>query len=73
MRFEWDSAREIENKKKHGFGFDIAVEAFLDDLGFVLEDVKHSFHESRFYWVGKDSLGRVLTVRFVRRGNLIRI
>ena len=73
MKFEWDSSKELENKRKHGLSFAEGVEAFFDENGFVLEDTKHSMNENRFYWIGKNKLGRILTVRFARRGNSIRI
>lgn len=73
MRFEWDIAKDLENQKKHKLSFSEAVESFSDEKGFVLEDIKHSKNETRYYWIGKDKHGRILTVRFVRRGNLIRI
>jgi uncharacterized DUF497 family protein len=66
MEFEWDLAKEIENIRKHGVTFSEAVESFLDPEGFQLVDEKHSTRESRFYWLGKISTGRVLTTRFTK-------
>jgi len=73
MKFEWNVSKDFDNQRKHNLSFSEAVESFSDKNGFVLEDLKHSQEEDRFYWIGLDKLGRVLTVRFVRRGNLIRI
>jgi len=39
----------------------------------VLVDIKHSAQEKRLYWVGRIFTGRVLTTRFTKRGNKIRI
>jgi hypothetical protein len=73
MEFEWDRVKEQANLLKHGFGFSEAVEVFSDPKGLVLEDESHSGSERRFYWVGKSSDGKILTVRFTRRANKIRI
>lgn len=73
MEFEWDLAKEQANISKHGHTFSEAVEAFQDPKGVQLVDRKHSDHEKRFYWVGKVSSGKILTVWFTRRGNKVRI
>lgn len=73
VEFEWDLEKEIQNIRKHSVSFTEAVESFLDSHGFQLVDVKHSGKEKRLYWVGRISTGRVLTTRFTRRGNKIRI
>ena len=73
MQFEWDLAKEITNLAKHGVSFAEAVECFSDPKGFVLENIKHSVIEKRLLWVGKTKSGRILTVRYTRRGEKIRI
>jgi uncharacterized DUF497 family protein len=73
MKFEWDVSKELKNLRKHGISFSEAVESFYDPKGFQLRDVKHSKGESRFYWVGKSKSGKILTVWFTGRGNVIRI
>src|SRR4051812_23685240 len=73
VEFEWDLSKERANIKKHGHSFSEAVEAFQDPKGVQLIDRKHSDLEHRFYWVGKASSGKILTVRFTRRGNKVRI
>ncbi len=73
MEFEWDLAKEQANIRKHGHTFSEAVEAFQDPKGAQLVDRKHSDHENRFFWVGKVSSGKILTVWFTRRGNRVRI
>ncbi len=73
MEFEWDLSKEIENLKKHGIAFTEAVETFSDPDGFQLTDTKHSAIEERFFWVGKSASGKILTTRFTRRGDIIRI
>jgi len=32
MRFTWNEAKSRANRKKHGIGFDTAIQAFLDPL-----------------------------------------
>jgi len=71
--FEWDLAKELENKRKHGISFTEAVETLSDPNGVQLVDKSHSKTEERFYWVGKSDSGRILTTRFTKRGAKIRI
>ena len=73
MEFEWDLSKEIENLQKHGVDFMEAIETFSDPNGFQLKDAKHSAAEMRFFWVGKSRSGKVITTRFTRRGDIIRI
>ena len=73
MEFEWDPQKAETNLQKHGVSFMEAAETFADPQGFQLHDREHSASEERFYWVGKSESGRVLTTRFVRRINKVRI
>ena len=73
MEFEWDLTKEQANIKKHSHSFSDAVEAFQDPRGVQLVDERHSEKEKRFYWVGKVSSGKILTVWFTRRKNKVRI
>jgi uncharacterized DUF497 family protein len=73
VEFEWDLAKEIENLQKHDISFFEAVDSVSDPDGFQLEDAKHSQTETRLFWVGKAGSGKILTMRFTRRGNVIRI
>ena len=73
MEFEWDLSKEIENLQKHGIDFVEAIETFSDPDGFQLRDIGHSIVETRFFWVGKSRTGKVITTRFTRRENIIRI
>lgn len=73
MEFEWDLRKEAENIKKHQISFLEAIETFSDPLGFALKDDRHSADEDRFYWVGKTAKGRILTTRYTKRSNRIRI
>ncbi|MBF0103197.1 MAG: BrnT family toxin [Desulfobacterales bacterium] len=72
MNFTWDENKNNKNIEKHGVSFYTAQYAFQDKQRIILEDVKHSESESRFFCLGKIE-GKVLTVRFTVRGNQIRI
>jgi uncharacterized DUF497 family protein len=73
VEFEWDTAKELANIKKHGIAFAEAVETFFDPNGIQLVDRKHSGAEKRFYWVGQSRSEQVLTTWFTQRGSVIRI
>lgn len=73
MEFQWDSRKEKENLRKHGVDFAEAVQCFFDPQGFAMVDRLHSTAEERYYWIGKSRNGRVLTIRYTRRGRGIRI
>ena len=70
--FEWDPAKDAENRRKHGISFAEAQAAFLDPRRVIARDVAHSRSEPRFYCFGRVADG-ILTVRFTYRGNVIRI
>jgi uncharacterized DUF497 family protein len=72
MRFEWDKAKNKINLEKHGVEFDLAKKAFKDKNAFVLEDTSHSESEKRYFCFGVVD-GKVMTVRFTKRGDIIRI
>ena len=73
MDFEWDTNKAEENLRKHKVSFSEAVESFSDPKGFALKNDQHSIEEQRFYWIGKTESGKILTTRFTRRGEKIRI
>lgn len=72
MTFEWDENKNSENKAKHKVSFEKAQDAFFDVNRIILEDVKHSGSEKRYFCIGKTDEG-ILTVRFTMRGQNIRI
>ena len=72
MTFEWDEVKNTTNIKKHNVSFEKAQEAFFDTNRMILEDIKHSDSEKRYFCIGKTDEG-VLTVRFTMRGQKIRI
>jgi uncharacterized DUF497 family protein len=70
--FEWDPAKDTENRRKHGVSFFEAQVAFLDRCRVIARDVSHSRSEQRYYCFGRVGDG-ILTVRFTHRGEVIRI
>jgi uncharacterized DUF497 family protein len=41
-RFEWDPAKDLENRKKHGIPFAEAQYAFADPRRVIAQDTAHS-------------------------------
>ncbi len=74
MRFEWDLAKEKINVEKHGVDFLEAASCFADTLGFAGFDKEHSSQmELRWFWFGRSTKGRILTIRYTQREQTIRI
>jgi uncharacterized protein len=71
-RFEWDEAKDLENREKHNVPFALAQHAFLDPNRVIVEDISHSTEEDRFYCIGRVGAD-IITVRFTYRGSVIRI
>ncbi len=71
MDFEWDSAKESANRKKHGVDFRTAAKVFLDPHAIEFDDVD-SVGEQRINAIGMVD-GRVLFVTYTMRGEVIRI
>ena len=72
MEFEWSGTKNHINIEKHGVSFYDAQYAFADPKRVILEDVAHSSDEKRYFCIGKTIEG-IITVRFVYRGQKIRI
>ena len=72
MKFEWNTKKDQENRKKHGIAFQTAQYAFADLKRVITEDLSHSQNEKRYFCFGMVDDG-VLTVRFTVRGSTIRI
>ncbi len=72
MKFEWDTKKDQENRKKHGIVFQTAQYAFADPKRVIAEDLSHSLNEKRCFCFGMVD-GGVLTVRFTVRDSTIRI
>ncbi len=67
--FEWDKAKSIVNKKKHGISFVEALTVFYDNQAIVIADPDHSIDEERFIALGLSSFGNLLVVCHCYRQN----
>jgi uncharacterized DUF497 family protein len=69
VRVEWDAAKDLSNRKKHGFGFDEARALFegTDDY-LVVFDSEHSDDEDRFLAIGPIHSG-VIVVAYTEEGD----
>lgn len=72
MEFEWDRNKARNNLAKHGVSFELAKQVFDDPRVVLAEDAAHSRSEPRYFAFGRVG-GGILTVRFVIRGDRIRI
>ena len=72
LHFEWDERKSLDNIIKHGVSFYQAQYAFADSERVILQNLKHSRAEKRYYCLGKVGDG-IITVRFTYRKNRIRI
>jgi uncharacterized protein len=73
IRFEWDSAKDLDNQEKHGVAFAIAQYAFADRRRVILEDITHSTDSEKRYFCLGEVEGGIVTVRFTYRESCIRI
>ncbi|HNV76850.1 MAG: BrnT family toxin [Gemmatimonadetes bacterium] len=60
MGFDWDPAKAMGNRRKHGVELADAVGVFEDPMALTLEDDYPS--EVRYVTIGRDTLDRVLVV-----------
>jgi uncharacterized DUF497 family protein len=71
MDFEWSSAKESANRKKHGVDFRTAAKVFLDPHLIEFDD-RDATGEARFNAIGLVD-GRMLFVAYTMRGDVVRI
>jgi len=62
LRFEWDGAKSVANREKHGISFEEAATVFYDDNALLLHDPDHSEDEDRFLLMGLSIRVRTLVV-----------
>jgi len=62
LRFEWDSRKAAENRRKHGVPFEEARTVFLDESALLRSDEDHSVEEDRFVLLGFSARMRMLVV-----------
>ena len=75
IKFEWDSAKDTGNARKHGVSFEEAQSVFYDEFAIQFFDEEHSGDEERFLLLGMSTGARLLLVCHCEReaGNIIRI
>jgi uncharacterized DUF497 family protein len=75
IKFEWNTAKAVSNKKKHGISFEEAQSVFYDEFAVQFFDELHSVSEDRFLMLGFSEQARLLIVCHCERdqGNVIRI
>jgi uncharacterized protein len=71
--FEWDSRKELANRRKHGVDFAEASTVFGDPLSMTIADPGHAIDEERLVIVGRSATPRLLTVVHTIRGDRIRL
>lgn len=67
MRFEWDEAKNLANKLKHGVSFEAAASVFFDPNELTEEDLD-SWGEQRWRTIGRSDAGTHLLVIHAERG-----
>lgn len=60
--FEWDPNKAVENRRKHGIGFEQAATVFRDKLAVSIYDEEHSEDEDRWITLGQADNGALLVV-----------
>ncbi len=75
IKFEWDEAKEISNRRKHGISFEEAQSVFYDEFAIQFFDEENSVSEDRFLMLGFSDEARLLIVCHCERnqGSVIRI
>ena len=71
MDFEWDTAKELANRKKHRVDFRTAAKVFLDPYVIEFDDLDAT-GELRFNAIGMVD-ARMLFVTYTMRGTVVRI
>lgn len=60
--FEWDPAKAVGNRRKHGVGFELVATLFRDALALSRFDNEHSEAEDRWVTMGQANNGKLLVV-----------
>src|SRR5277367_3631555 len=68
MEFDWDEAKNRENRKNHGVSFETARDVFDDPTALTQPDSVHSDDEPRWNTLGAVGPGSVLFVVHIWRG-----
>jgi uncharacterized DUF497 family protein len=68
MELEWDEAKAVSNKRKHGVSFPEAQTVFEDPLAVIFDDDDpHSIGEQREIIIGHSGENRLLLVCFTQK------
>jgi uncharacterized protein len=70
--FEWDDAKALNNRAKHGIGFEYGTNVFLDPNRLDLDASRTEDRETRRKTIGLIE-GRLFTVVYTVRGRSTRI
>ena len=70
--FEWDSAKDETNRRKHGVSFESATRVFLDTNRIERYDFAHSSSEDRYLTIGMAD-GILMVIYTERRENTLRL
>jgi hypothetical protein len=74
MDFEWDDAKDLSNRRKHGLSFAEAQQLFESGADYLeIFDVEHSEFEDRFIAIGPIDRGLVVVVYTEPEEDRIRI
>ena len=65
FEFEWDEAKAAVNERKHGVRFELASSVFYDPRLLTVADLEHSETEERWFSIGIDSNGALLSVVYL--------
>jgi len=74
VNFEWDDAKNLENRQKHGLSFAEAQRLFESGDDYLeIFDHEHSDFEDRFIAIGPIDRGLIVVVYTEREEDIIRI
>lgn len=74
MTVEWDPAKDLQNRRKHGVSFEEVQEVFLSGTEYLETfDSAHSADEDRFLAIGPTARGIVVVVWTERDLDVVRI
>ncbi len=67
LRFDWDSKKDTQNRRKHRVSFDDSETIFADEHALLIDDPEHSTVEDRFILLGLSAKLRILVVAHAYR------
>ena len=74
MRFDWDQAKNRQNRRRHGVAFEDAQQLLESGADYLeIFDAEHSADEDRFIAVGPTRQGLLVVVWTDRGDDVVRI